>query len=552
MRGMRVLALALLVVPGLMGQGAGAVSEPASVPATQGHPRLTVGKDTTVILGPLHADGTPNYLAAWVEELSRGVTHENNAVVLLAQALDLTRTEPKELHAPFHAALGFKDRPEGPLMTDWFMYARKLEAFAAANDPEHPDSNKMMERILALEEATTHEPWTAQEQPLVAKWLAENQEALDRVVEASKRPRYYLPALSTRTPPRLMDVLLPTPLGPIRAAVNALGQRALLHAGEGRPAEALADTAAMHRLARLVKQRPLVIDMMVAVGIDQRALAVEQAMLREGKLPAKEARALLMSLRDRAEIAEGMAEVIRGERLFVLDMVLAGPRGEFRALLAPWSGLVPEPKGMPMLDHDLAQADWNVVFRAINRDFDALEAVFAKPTAAQRGEAMRAMREAAERADVPANPYTFPHMGSEPDPTWEERAKQASAFLSRKEGESVEAYSRRMASFLNRLASTYHRVPALWDISRVQHRLTLLAAALAVYRAEHGAYPETLQALVTGNVLAKLPVDPFTDGAFVYRRAEGGYVLYSAGENGKDNGGKTRKEKGDDIAFTVP
>ncbi|MCI0492137.1 MAG: hypothetical protein L0Z07_04280, partial [Planctomycetes bacterium] len=66
--------------------------------------------------------------------------------------------------------------------------------------------------------------------------------------------------------------------------------------------------------------------------------------------------------------------------------------------------------------------------------------------------------------------------------------------------------------------------------------LTRLAAALAVYRAEHGAYPEKLDELAPG-VLGELPVDLYNAKPFVYKRTDDGYLLYSAGENGTDDGG---------------
>ncbi len=66
--------------------------------------------------------------------------------------------------------------------------------------------------------------------------------------------------------------------------------------------------------------------------------------------------------------------------------------------------------------------------------------------------------------------------------------------------------------------------------------LTRLAAALAVYRAEHGNYPEKLADLAP-TILDQLPVDLFNAKPFIYKRIVDGYLLYSAGENGADDGG---------------
>lgn len=80
--------------------------------------------------------------------------------------------------------------------------------------------------------------------------------------------------------------------------------------------------------------------------------------------------------------------------------------------------------------------------------------------------------------------------------------------------------------------------------------LDLLRTGLAVYKLDHGGYPESLGALAQGS-------DAFPDGylqgsgvpsdgwerPFVYRPAEASYQLYSAGADGRDDGGA-----GDDLS----
>lgn len=63
-------------------------------------------------------------------------------------------------------------------------------------------------------------------------------------------------------------------------------------------------------------------------------------------------------------------------------------------------------------------------------------------------------------------------------------------------------------------------------------------AALLAYHREKGSYPANLQALVP-TWLPKLPQDPFTGKAFVYRQlGPHNFVLYSVGSDGHDQGGK--------------
>jgi hypothetical protein len=91
----------------------------------------------------------------------------------------------------------------------------------------------------------------------------------------------------------------------------------------------------------------------------------------------------------------------------------------------------------------------------------------------------------------------------------------------------------------------------------MQRELTDMALALAAYRADHGSYPATLAELAP-KYIAKVPKDIFNDADLHYKREAGGYLLYSVGQNGKDDGGKTREDDPpagadwDDLVVRVP
>jgi hypothetical protein len=95
--------------------------------------------------------------------------------------------------------------------------------------------------------------------------------------------------------------------------------------------------------------------------------------------------------------------------------------------------------------------------------------------------------------------------------------------------------------------------------NEARNALLLLALALQAYKAEHGSYPATLDALVP-IYLKKLPDDPFAKaGPPVYQRKGATYLLYSIGPDGKDDGGKPintqflqRHSLGDIVAGTTP
>ena len=84
-------------------------------------------------------------------------------------------------------------------------------------------------------------------------------------------------------------------------------------------------------------------------------------------------------------------------------------------------------------------------------------------------------------------------------------------------------------------------------------RLRTARTALAVqrYRLANAKLPETLSQLVP-TYLDALPEDPFDGHPLRYRKLAKGYVVYSVGHDGKDDGGKeVDKQRDPDVAFTI-
>lgn len=71
-------------------------------------------------------------------------------------------------------------------------------------------------------------------------------------------------------------------------------------------------------------------------------------------------------------------------------------------------------------------------------------------------------------------------------------------------------------------------------------RLTRAGLALLQYQQAHGAFPETLEALGLEGL-----IDPYTEEPLHYRREGQGFVIYSVGEDRKDNDGTPQPERRD-------
>ena len=77
------------------------------------------------------------------------------------------------------------------------------------------------------------------------------------------------------------------------------------------------------------------------------------------------------------------------------------------------------------------------------------------------------------------------------------------------------------------------------DRGNMRFEVTKLAFAVAEYRAQKGDYPAKLADLVPKYVAA-IPQDVFSGGALHYKPQADGYLLYSVGPNGKDDGGRSQ------------
>jgi hypothetical protein len=73
---------------------------------------------------------------------------------------------------------------------------------------------------------------------------------------------------------------------------------------------------------------------------------------------------------------------------------------------------------------------------------------------------------------------------------------------------------------------------------KTQRRGLLIVIALSRYKKENGKYPISLKELVEKGYLESMPIDPFSGRPLVYKKTEDDFILYSVGEDFKDDGGE--------------
>jgi len=485
---------------------------------------IIVSKETTFITAPLGEDGLPDFKTYLLEHDSEGVTPENNAAVLIWQAM-WPGELAQEHWLPMAHALGLKEIPSGQhsLVPMYDQSVRQeiavwlAERFSSELDDQSTDKflievwRETLRDVTAdqLIDRASDRPWTRKQVPPLAKWVEDNRQPMDLLVEASGRSHYYSPKFLDDSDDSLIAMLLPD-IQTMRSAERALMARAMWHLGEGRNAKAWQDVLACHRLARLIQQEDTLVEQLVAIAIDGVACRGTITLLHHGELRPDEALQIFSDLSDLPRVSSMSRSIDQGERLFFIDSVIRMAQGKMDDQDLSGTG------GNPLPAMSLATFDWNFILREGNRWYDRFVDALQLPTQAQRKTELRKIDNDLTKLGTRA---TGP-------------GALIGSFFSRRQR------SRMMANILISLF-----LPALESAGLAEERsivlldMTRLAAALAVYRSTYNEYPAELAALVP-EILPELPVDLYSGQPFLYeRKDDGGYLLYSVFENGVDDGG---------------
>ncbi|MGM0489880.1 MAG: hypothetical protein ACQESR_24385 [Planctomycetota bacterium] len=478
---------------------------------------IRVSPETTRITGPLDEEGYVDYVAALNRMASRDTTPENNAAVLVAQALGPGSSKVGSRHDDFFAKLGIAKPPSDG---DYFVSS---DEFVARRDSADAAASKEAKRRRWQDlRAAMVQPWRANEHPWLAEWLKENEGPLGLFVKASRRSCWFAPLRQ--------DVMLlgQTSLASdLREPGRALCARAMLRLANRDLEGASDDAIACRRLGRLVRQQPLVMSMLIGSSLETTGIQATAALVHFARPPAKILDRLGKTTNGLPPPQSLVQLLDIGERFVQLDSRMAAARGEI---------------GQPInIIQEVAMRrglDWNIILRQANDAMDQLvDAAKTEDPAAR----IRALRQRHQKIDN--------HL--------EQRTKGWKAVLSMLYRSGRSRFLGDMLTSIQLpeahiLASSLNRTEILLELARIM-------PAIGDYRAEHDEYPETLKTLVP-NYLDVLPEDPYTDGPYRYRRTEAGCLIYSAGANGRDDKGRnqalepgdTVPDEADDVFLRLP
>jgi len=276
--------------------------------------------------------------------------------------------------------------------------------------------------------------------------------------------------------------------------------------------------------------------------IERNVCWAEESILQHARLTADQARAMRTDLRRLGPMPKMVDRIDIGERYMFLDSAAILDREGVGQLvrvtrLADLNGKTDGAIETIVSWAGRVIIDWDQVLRTGNSWYDRMVDARGKSTPPQRKVAMDKIAADLEQQT--------------------DRIRDPKSLAFDLIGNPCETVSKSMVVIL--LAAELPMIATTADAedcAAMRSEITDLGFALAAYRADHDAYPARLDDLVPAYV-AEVPRDIFADASLRYKRRPGGYLLYSVGINGKDDGGRGYEDRGelddwDDVAIRVP
>ncbi|QDV80637.1 hypothetical protein K2D_42670 [Planctomycetes bacterium K2D] len=539
------------------------------------NPPIIVSKATTHLTTPLGKDGLPDYAAVLLADTMKGVTPETNAAVPLLEAMDIKefdKLEPSEkdnLELVFDTIGAVWPPDESREVPS--LYAEELRIAATrlyrervprpTGIPPAPQAMETMDEPLSDEDEEVYElpeaatdsvfwnlsdkeaakddrasyyeermhdrPWSQSDVPFLAAWFDRNSAAIDHVAAGLDRPQWALPKSGwirgESDPTNWLDM---TALMGSRQVARTLLARTLYKIGEQDWQAARRDGLAIMKLTAHFAEGPFLVDQLVAIAIDGLAASAIRQMALSPESPVDELRMLLKEF-DAIGPASRMRDTMdSGERYYGLSEVIAwsnssdmeGRLAEYLDFVGLMGSSPPSPLVLQMVGR--FSIDWNIALRRLNETYDRVLVAAKIPNGRDRRAALALIDTDNESASS-----RIQDAMSGVGRVWTSAARgdiAADLFASIS-----------MMSFESLFAGE--------DRNRIDRALTRTAIALAIHRAEHDEYPESLDDLVP-HVLPKAIVDPVYGGPLAYRRIDDGFLVYSLGFNGVDDGGSNDGE----------
>jgi hypothetical protein len=280
-----------------------------------------------------------------------------------------------------------------------------------------------------------------------------------------------------------------------RTAISELSKRALFRVAERDFDGAWEDLQAMHRLARLVAQGPMILDVQIGMAMEWSMFQGEAALLAAADFDAEKWAAVRAQFDALPALPSYAEKLDLGRRFVHLDAVCAAARHGIPQI-DEWLYGPPENRQAPSpFAGATSGVDWNVVLRKSNQWMDRYVAAAQIAAPLDQSAALTALDWEAQGIGAAAT---------------ERRPVFASLF-------SQSAASDHMADiFVGIFYSSLTTSELIEDRYRALRPLICVGLALAHYNAENGSYPTKLSQLSPNTSKAfqttLMPSDPFAIG----------------------------------------
>jgi hypothetical protein len=362
-----------------------------------------------------------------------------------------------------------------------------IDSFSHYNKWEEDQKRKLLPIVGDAELPLRTEPLTEETKTLITEYLADNQQALELLHKGAAIEHSRYPIDLSKG----FEALMPD-LSNIRTGAFLLKLGAILYAENAEPQSAARSITSTFGLARSLSEEPILVSQLVRVACQALAVSTLEHAINRTEFTDEQ----LVDLGDtlaNARDTSAMTRAFVGERCAGVS-ILKSPSAQILQLVNGGSSLL---RILPISLYKFAGlADMDV---AIYLDLmnDYIEAMQLPP---------------------------------------EQRREAAGAVNARFEKTS------RIHILLHIIMPALSRVTTLDLRNIAQLRTARVGLAIERYRLATGKLPDTLAELVP-TYLDAVPKDPFDGKELRYKKLEPGFVVYSIGVDGSDDGGIEKPRK---------
>jgi hypothetical protein len=452
-----------------------------------------------------------NYIAEFNKMVRPAADESQNAAPLYNEAAGLYEQVSDDFILYF--AKNHKDIDEkNPMKVHWLIEDIN-EYFPKRDDPRFAEDIKKIRKdvldVLSGLLRKDFDEFTVEQKSIINRWLREKENAMELVIEGSKRPHYWRVYSNDKEDNGMIGILIPQ-LTIFRDLARCLRWRALLSAEQGGYESSFADLQSCYCFGCNIRGDKTLIEQLVGIAIEALSVGTVRDILGDYKIDST----ILAECQrgfEKISIDENYAISFNAEKLTIYDEI---QRCFTSDCLGGGHLYLPRFRQIHVMQRSRQHGD--------GFEYDILDFCIAAPLAF--------VQPNKEETLASTNEY-FDYL---------EKLSHKSFAQNHSKEQNIEDKIHEIIRgnmFLSNLIPAGRRIIEIGNRIPTEVGATLAMIAITRYKQDKGVYPQDLKELVAAGYLSRLPIDSFSDKPLVYRRTDGDFILYSYGENCRDDGG---------------